>query len=259
MTRPLRIVSIVPSLTHTLCEFGLIDQIVGCTGFCIDPPQLFKKSKNIGGTKTPDIEAIQALQPTHIFTNDEENTASHIELCESIAPTFRCLPKSPEDVPKLLEGMWHFLGHSPTDVNTQSGSAALTKALTHLKLQPKQSKRFLYLIWRNPWMAAGPDTYISRSLQLIGWHNILDESLGRYPTIHLQDLNALGPEIVIMSSEPYPFRIRDKEALKEEWPACPEIIKADGQLFSWFGSKTLKLVEFLSGGLNIIPVAPDGK
>ncbi len=243
-----RIVSLVPSLTHTLCEFGLLDEIVGCTSFCVDPPSLRRTCQSIGGTKNPDIDLIKSLRPTHIFSNDEENTPLHIAACEAIAPTFRCLPKSPLDVPKLLEDMWLFLGLKKigTEMKTRCGSKSLSKAIADLELKSKTSKSFLYLIWRNPWMVAGPDTYISQSLSLLGWNNVIDPNLERYPTITAKAAENLSPDLVIMSSEPYPFRIRDADALKEEWPSCPTIFWADGQLLSWFGSKSLELIQHMN-------------
>lgn len=233
-----RIISLVPSLSHTVCEFGLIDEIVGCTSFCVDPPQLMKLCTSIGGTKNPDLDAIAKLKPTHILTNDEENTAPHIAACEQIAPTFRCLPKSPGDVPKLLNDLGGFLGLSDIP-----GAEELTHRLAALKSKPKIQKKCLYLIWRNPWMAAGVDTYISRSLEFLGWQNVLSSELGRYPTLTKEMLEGLTPDVVLLSTEPYPFRKRDRDALKEEWESAPDMLWCDGKLFSWFGSMTNELVE----------------
>lgn len=242
MTETKRIISLVPSLTHTVCSFGFMDQIVGCTTFCIEPPQLRRLCPSIGGTKNPDMEAIAALKPTHILTNDEENTPPHIAACESIAPTFKCLPRSPGDVPELLVRMGQFLGLA----SDKCGSVELSEELAKLASKPKTKKTFLYLIWRNPWMAAGPDTYISRALALLGWTNALNESLGRYPVVGPEILTSIRADLVLMSSEPFPFRRRDAEALLREWPLCPRIIWCDGQLMSWFGSMTVALVQTLS-------------
>ena len=248
-----RIVSLVPSLTETVCHFGWIDDVVGCTSFCVDPPELMKRAANIGGTKTPDLEKIAQLKPTHILTNDEENTSPHIKACETIAPTFRCLPKSPHDVPKLLEDLRLFLGAKELpEAPAEQSIHRIRKDLIQLGDLPSDQKTFLYLIWRNPWMAAGTDTYISRSLELMGWKNGLNETLGRYPTITPKILERLTVDLVLTSSEPYPFRKRDVEALRLDWPACPPVWWCDGKLLSWFGTKTEELLEemiyFRNGG-----------
>lgn len=248
-----RIVSLVPSLTETVCQFGLIQNVVGCTSFCVDPPELMRLATNVGGTKTPDLAKIAQLVPTHILTNDEENTAPNIKACEVLAPTFRCLPKSPRDVPKLLEDLSIFLNGSDFSPASEDPSTQrIRDALSMLDKGSFDQKTFLYLIWRNPWMAAGPDTYISRSLELIGWKNGLDDAAGRYPALTPAALERLNVDVVLTSSEPYPFRRRDVDALKADWPSCPTVWWCDGKLLSWFGTKTGELLDemilFQNGG-----------
>lgn len=238
-----RIVSLVPSLTETVCRLGWTNAVVGCTSFCVDPPALRKRVASIGGTKTPDLDHIARLKPTHILTNDEENIATHIKACEAIAPTFRCLPKKPQDVPKLLDDLCFFLSDCSPEKAPAVGQSSIPAMLTTLGEYPREEKTFLYLIWRNPWMAAGPDTYISKSLDVMGWKNGLDESLGRYPTVTSEILEELKVDLVLTSSEPYPFRRRDVEALQKEWPDCPEVWWCDGKLLSWFGTTTEELLE----------------
>lgn len=245
MSDRLRIVSLVPSLTEAICRLGFTSDIVGCTSFCVDPPQLIKHVVSIGGTKTPDLDKIAQLKPTHILTNDEENTATHIKGCEAIAPTFRCLPKGPQDVPKLLEDLKLFLGSciASETLQVDKHTRSIRTALAALAAFPPEQKTFLYLIWRNPWMAAGPDTYISKSLELLGWKNGLSVSLGRYPILTRDILEHLKVDLVLTSSEPYPFRKRDVEALRGDWQDCPSVWWCDGKILSWFGTMTEDLLK----------------
>ena len=106
----LRIVSLVPSLTHMVCDFGLKPSVVGCTTFCVDPPDLRRTAVDIGGTKNPDLDKIASLRPTHILVNEEENKPEHIVACEALAPTLRTFPKTPSDVPGLLRTVGAWLG-----------------------------------------------------------------------------------------------------------------------------------------------------
>lgn len=229
----LRIVSLVPSLTHLLVDLGLKSQIVGCTKFCIDPPDLHRAVELCGGTKDPDLELIKSLHPTHIIVNDEENKPEHIEALKSVCQVLETFPKSPDDVPELIRSVCSFL--QIEDANNLAG--AVEEALKDLSQVASNAKvrSFAYFIWKDPWMVVGPDTYISRMLELMGWRNVIPEG-DRYPSVTLP-LDGERPDLIILSTEPYPFRKRDLEALAQLWPDHPDVLKGDGMLFSWYGSK----------------------
>lgn len=245
-----RIVSLVPSLSHMITDFGLREDLVGCTSFCVKPPGLAKRAKIVGGTKDPDLQAIKALKPTHIVVNEEENKPEHIAECQNIAPTFRSFPKSPLEVPRMLREAGKFLGAPgpsasfAADVERELEvlSERVEKALKHGRHHPK---RYLYFIWRDPYMVAAEDTYISAMLDLIAYTNAASKDLGRYPELSLGQAKTLNPDVLLLSTEPYPFRQRDAERLADEWPEAPEMLKADGQLLSWYGTYTAAAVRAL--------------
>jgi ABC-type hemin transport system substrate-binding protein len=224
-------------LSETVCTLGLRDQLVGCTNFCVEPKDLHRTVTRIGGTKDPDLDLIRSLQPTHILANQEENPREPIlELARDI-PTLVTFPKGPEDVPGMLRDLGRFL-----DCDTESHAAAIEALLKAAPRHPSQ--RFLYLIWQNPYMIAGADTYISRTLASIGWVNAY-EGAERYPAVDLAAMENCRADIILMSSEPYPFRRRDAERLKAQWPSAPRLARIDGQMMSWFGTRTLEALEQL--------------
>ena len=236
----MRIVCLVPSLTHLICDYGLKDYLVGCTTFCVRPTGLQRSAKLVGGTKDPDLSVIQSLSPSHILVNEEENTIKHISACRRIAPTLATFPKGPLDVPQMMRDTGRFLGvESVAERFALQLEAALSRPASTTK------RRFIYYIWRDPYMVAGPDTYISRLLELGGYVNVVS-STERYPTLAVDDAAALQPDCLLLSTEPYPFRLRDVERLRREWPGLPpEILKIDGQLMSWYGSLTIEAIEAL--------------
>jgi iron complex transport system substrate-binding protein len=241
----LRIVSLVPSLTETVCRFGFKEQIVGCTNYCVEPKGLHRLTTLIGGTKNPDIDLVKKLKPTHILVNLEENKPEHIELCNGIAPTFECMPKILDDIEPLLKDMGEFLGVKEAAVGFAKRFYEARKTL-QTTFNSIESKRFLYFIWRDPWMVAGRDTYISSLFHEIGWINAAPTVIERYPTLFLDQLPRLDADIVFLSTEPYPFRKRDEERLKELWPDAPQIKKIDGRLMSWYGTTSIDAVEKVS-------------
>lgn len=235
----MRIVSLVPSLSETICILGLRDKLVACTNFCVEPKDLHRTAARIGGTKDPDLDHIRSLQPTHILANQEENPKDPIlELARDI-PTLVTFPKGPEDVPSMLRDIGRFL-----DCETEAEKWACSVEDLLRKAHPHKPQRFLYLIWQNPYMLAGPDTYISRTLQSIGWVNAY-EGPERYPALDIPELAACRPEIILLSSEPYPFRRRDAERLRDHWPSAPRMARVDGQMLSWFGTRTREVLEQL--------------
>lgn len=254
---PLRIVSLVPSLTHMVCDFGLKSSVIGCTTFCIDPPDLRRTAVNIGGTKNPDLDKIASLKPTHILVNEEENKPEHILACEALAPTLRTFPKSPQDVPDLLRQVGTWLARGDEG---ESWACRVERGLMRLRERrqeaPLEKNKYLYMIWKEPYMAVSDDTYIAAMLRLIGLDNVAHHIV-RYPTLTVPDMRERSPDIVFLSSEPYPFRERDILALKAQWSDAsvptgetrdnlPIFRKIDGKLLSWYGTMTAQGLEYLA-------------
>lgn len=250
----MKIISLVPSSTYTVAMCPeLKSQLLGCTKFCIEPKGLAREITLIGGTKDPDINLIQSLKPSHILANDEENKPEHINQLKEIAAVHSDLPKSPEDVITMFSEMKNFLGAKSYFDDLV---ARLEHSLASIKSQQdwqasglRPGLKYLYLIWREPYMIVSQDTYISRFLEILSWQNVCPPTHAdiRYPEISLEQMIAVNPDMILLSSEPYPFRKRDGLRLKSEWESLganlPPIWKIDGQLCSWHGLKTLEGIE----------------
>jgi iron complex transport system substrate-binding protein len=246
----MRIVSLVPSLSETVACQGLREALVGCTQFCVEPKDLHRSAKVVGGTKDFDIELIRALKPTHILANQEENPKELILQLQKEFPLLLTFPKSPYDVPAMLRDMDGFL-------QTQAFEplAEELEELFRVKTSSPSPRRFLYFIWREPYMLAGRDTYISRFLECFAWENAY-AAQERYPAITIDEMKTLGVKTLLMSTEPYPFRKRDALRFREEWgEGCPEIFKIDGRLLSWYGTSTVeawKLLQAVAEGQPLL-------
>jgi iron complex transport system substrate-binding protein len=241
MTEPRRIVSLVPSLSETVCAFGLQSELVGCTKFCVEPKNLHRTATRVGGTKDFDVGSIRSLRPTHILANQEENPRDPVLELARDFPTLVSFPKGPRDVPAMLRDLGQFLG---CVASAESWALAIEQLLEH----PPQRKplRFLYLIWQNPYMAVGHDTYIAQTLAALGWVNAY-AGPERYPTLTVKAMQEMAVDVVMLSSEPYPFRQRDAQRLSEQWPQVPRLVRVDGRLLSWFGTTTREALERLCG------------
>lgn len=245
----MRIVSLVPSITKTLCDLGLKKQIVGITNFCVDPPDLYRTAVRVGGTKDPDIACISKLSPTHIILNHEENRSADISALSAQFSTIVTFPKKPRDVPQMLCQLGEYLGVQNVAQDLARDVLIKIDRVGDVDAWRKLlGKRFLYMIWRDPWMAVGKDTYISNFLELIGLENAWDSS-DRYPVVDLAVVPSFDLDMILLSSEPWAFRKRDADYLRELMgPGCPKLYWIDGKAFSWYGSTTAEALTAIGQG-----------
>ncbi|WP_299387781.1 ABC transporter substrate-binding protein [uncultured Lacinutrix sp.] len=241
-TTPKRIVSLVPSQTELLYDLGLEDAIVGLTKFCIHPIQLKTTEKVVGGTKQINLEKIKTLKPDIILCNKEENTKEIVEACESICTTHVSDIFTIEDSLELITQYGKIFNKkvSATKISNQI-NANLTNFKAFVKDKP--TLKVAYFIWRKPWMVAGNNTFINHLLELNKFENVYN-NLERYPEIELENLSSNGdPEIVLLSSEPYPFKNEHAIEINNASPHTITVL-VDGEMFSWYGSRLIKAFNY---------------
>ncbi len=239
---PKRIISVVPSQTELLHYLGLEAETIGITKFCVRPTEWFRKKHRIGGTKTIDVNRIRELQPDLIIANKEENVQEQVLL---LARDFNVWVTDVKDLESAL-GMISDIGKL-----TNKGNAAqrLLKEIEERFLSignlanRNRKLRTAYLIWRTPYMVAGVDTYISNMLQFAGLTNAFSNKT-RYPEITIADLKNEQCELILLSSEPYPFKQNHISELQERLPGT-KIMLVDGEMFSWYGSRLLEVPGYL--------------
>ena len=107
------------------------------------------------------------------------------------------------------------------------------------KLKSPLSKSALYLIWKDPYMSVGNDSYIHNVMELLGLKNVLSNKK-RYPELSNDEIKRLNPELVLLSSEPYPFKEAQIENIKDLLPQS-HCMLVDGELFSWYGTRLIHL------------------
>lgn len=229
----MRIVSIVPSLTELLFDINLGNQIIGITRFCIHPKNGVKNICKVGGTKSLNVERIIALKPDLIIANKEENSRSDIELLQEHCNVLLT------DIFTLDDALTT-ISEIGTLTNREKESNILIQEITIefklLKSITATNKKVAYLIWNNPIMLAGQNTFINYMLHEINWENILTDKLSRYPQVSDEELKGLNPDYILLSSEPFPFNNTHVESFRLNFPDS-KIILVDGEMFSWYGSR----------------------
>jgi ABC-type Fe3+-hydroxamate transport system substrate-binding protein len=227
---PKRIISLVPSQTELLADLGLSDRVVGVTRFCVHPSLWMKNKAVIGGTKKFDFEQIAELNPDLILANKEENYKDGIDILAANYPTWI------SDIYDLGDAL-EMIRQVGAMTSTAARAESITYDITHAfeTLRPKNAARVLYLIWRKPWMGVGSNTFIHSMLRSAGWSNCLDDR-SRYPEILSEEIQRMDPDLVLLSSEPYPFKEKHIEELKKISPRS-KVVLVDGEMFSWYGSR----------------------
>lgn len=226
----LRIVSLVPSQTELLVDLGLREKLVGVTKFCIHPVGLKKEVQIIGGTKNAKIDRIKSLNPDLIIGNKEENNQTDIEQLEKDFPVWMSDIFNLADALEMLEQIGELTGTQEKALELRSAIEQNFELLSTLK---PTGKSVLYLIWKDPYIAAGKNTFIDSMLEALGFENAMDQE--RYPEV---DLETVNPDLVFLSSEPYPFKEKHIESLQNQFPGS-QVVLVDGEYFSWYGSRLL--------------------
>ena len=227
---PQRIISLVPSITEFLYALGMGERVVGITKFCIYPEIWFQTKTRIGGTKTPDFDKIKALTPDLIIGNKEENQEDDITRLRELAPVYMSDVNSIEDMYEMIRDLATILGVAAEGPRWVEQWKAYLNRNSH----KGQGKKALYVIWKDPIMVVGKGTYIDSYLTAIGYENCVKET--RYPV--WSENVVYNPEVVLLSTEPYPFKETDFEYFKSLFPNA-EVALVSGEEFSWYGVRNV--------------------
>ena len=235
----MKVVSLVPSITELLFTLGLNDEVTGLTKFCVHPRHWLQTKTIIGGTKNVYIEKVKALQPTLIIANKEENVKEQVEELAKVAKLLLTDVNNYDEALQMISAVASAVNKTP-----QASKLISQIQWAFASINITQVKTAAYLIWKDPYMTVGSDTFISDMMRRAGYENVFDKLL-RYPQITIADIKERNPQYVLLSSEPYPFQQKHVVELQELLPYS-KFILADGEMFSWYGSRMLLSADYFS-------------
>jgi ABC-type Fe3+-hydroxamate transport system substrate-binding protein len=242
--RVARVVSLVPSLTEWLVLAGVGDRLVGVTDWCVEPAEVVARLPKVRGTKNPDLPAIRALQPDLVVANAEENRKLDVQRLEAGGlAVFVTMPTTVAGAVAELRGLASAVGDLPAAAGID---AALVAALA-------AAFRYACAVWRDPWMWLGRRTYAADLLALAGAEPVLDDPATRYPKLDPEAVATLGPEVVLLPSEPYAFGPADAEEVAAWSGARVELV--DGRALTWYGPR---IPAALAGFRALLAAGPPG-
>jgi endonuclease-3 len=240
---PQRIISLVPSVTELLAQWGLAARLVGRTRYCVAPKWIRATVPEVGGTKDPKLDRIRDLKPDLVILERDENPKAVADALTAMGIPWLVLEiRTVADCAAAWEALGARLG---VQAQAKPRAAALRKAL---KGRRKPGPRALVLIWRLPWMSAGPDTYLGDLARQAGFTPIGPD---RWTVLTEAELRALAPEVVLLPTEPYRFNRAHRNEVQKRFPQAA-VHLVDGQAMTWYLSRTEE-------GLAMLAALRDGK
>ena len=230
---PKRIISLVPSQTELLFDLGLEEEVVGITKFCVRPSRWFRNKTRVGGTKTIHLDRIHDLQPDLILANKEENDFQQITSLMADYPVCVSDVKTLEDALEMIRGIGALTGKG---ITAHQMAATIQQQFNKLPAL-NHFRSALYFVWRAPYMVAGGDTFINQMMHFAGYKNLMEQE-ARYPEISSKMLKNLAPEVILLPTEPFPFKEKHRLEFEELFPGST-VKFVDGEVFSWYGSRLL--------------------
>jgi len=212
-----RIVSLAPSLTETVYALGLQDLLVGDTDYCDYPPEAQKKQK-VGGAINPSLEEIAHLKPDVVLVTRHLNTLDTVHSLDALGiASYATDPRNLNEIVASSKRLGEVLG-------APEAGAALAEDLQK-RLEVLRQKigflpptRVLFVVWTDPLISIGKDTFIADALRRAGAVSIVD-SKQDWPQVNLEEVARLQPEVLVFAdshSEATP-RNMDTLATRPGW------------------------------------------
>jgi iron complex transport system substrate-binding protein len=192
-----RIVSLAPSLTETIYALGLQDKLVGDTDYCDYPPDAQKKQK-VGGAINPSLEEIAHLHPDLVLVTRHLNTLDTVHSLDALGiATYGTDPRNVDEIISSTRRLAEILGAADAG---ESLANDLQKRLAVLqqKIGATVPRRVLFVVWSDPLISIGKDTFIADALRKAGAESIVD-SKQDWPQVNLEEVARLQPEVLVFA------------------------------------------------------------
>ncbi len=242
----MKLISLCPSITKLLVDLELGQYLIGVTPYCIHPAAVVDAVEKVGGTKDPKLERIRDLAPDWVFLNREENRLPDaLWLQEQGLRTHTSHPCSVDDTLAFIDELGRLFDRQ---AQAEAKNAAIRAARTRLQAKAAGAgRRFAYLIWRKPWMTVNGTTYISNLIAESGAENVFADADAPFPSFEADALAAHAPDMVLLSSEPFPFKQKHIDELAAKTGIAPECFHlVDGELYSWHAAFTAEGLDALA-------------
>jgi ABC-type Fe3+-hydroxamate transport system substrate-binding protein len=256
---PRRVVSLVPSDTHSLIALGALDRLVGRTTYCESPEA--QAVATVGGTKDVDVDTVLGLAPDLVIANQEENTRPALEALAARVPVLVSLPRRVDQGVAHVARLARLLG-----LADREPARSLIRRGYELRGAAATGPRAFVPIWMEPLMTFNADTFGSDVLAHVGVANAFGDRLRlyplaadlgkvaprdasgrdvRYPRVTLDEVAARRPELLVLPDEPHAFTAADEATLRAALPGV-RTVRVSGKDLFWYGAWTIDALDRLA-------------
>lgn len=193
---PQRIVSLLPSLTETVCELGQCQRLVGVDRYS-NYPDSVRALAQVGGGLDPNIEAIVALKPDVVLMATSSRAGERLQALG--IKVLALEPKSHADVRRVLEKIGQLLAVPDAQRVWRVIDAAVQAAAQSLPAKIKNT-RVYFEVNRAPY-AAGETSFIGETLSRLGAKNIVPASLGPFPKLNPEYVVRADPDLIMVGDQ----------------------------------------------------------
>jgi iron complex transport system substrate-binding protein len=207
-----RVVSLAPNLTEIVFALGDGNHLAGDTDFCDYPLEAVQKP-HVGGPVNPNLEMIVSLMPdlvlaTSMNRRETVNAMDHLGL-----PVYYVtLPHSVEEMITSVEHIGAALGEKESAAMLADDLRARLADIDR-RLAGVAPRRVLFVVWTDPLISVGRDTFIADALRRAGGRSVL-ETKAEWPRISLEEIVRDQPEVLVFASAHAGNTQRDIDTLR---------------------------------------------
>lgn len=192
---PQRVVSLLPSLTETVCELGQCHRLVGVDRYS-NFPAAVQKLPQLGGGLDPSIEAVVAARPDVVLLAASSRAADRLEALGLKAVVLE--PKTHADVQRVMGKVAQVLGlPSAQAVQVWRHIDAAVQAAAQSLPPSVRATRVYFEVNRGPY-GAGAASFMGETLSRLGVQNILGPELGPFPKLNPEFVVRANPDIIMV-------------------------------------------------------------
>ena len=207
-----RVVSLAPNLTEIVFALGGGNRLAGDTDFCDYPPEAVQKP-HVGGPVNPNLEEIVSLMPDLVLATKSINRRETVNALDHIGlPVYVTDPHSVEEMVASVEHLGSALGAEKMAATLAEDLRGRLADLDR-RLDGAAPRRVLFVVWTDPLISVGRDTFIADALRRAGGRSVVD-TRAEWPHVSLEEIVRLQPEVLVFASAHAGDTQRDIDALR---------------------------------------------
>jgi iron complex transport system substrate-binding protein len=256
--KPVRIVSLAPSITEVLFAVGAGPQVVGLTKYCNYPPDAAQGREIVGGfsAKSLSVEKIISLKPDLVVAGG----ATHKPISEALeAAGVAVFNLEPKDFAGVYADI--LTAGALTDNRAQAEKvvagmkARIEKvAAAAAGIPQDQRAKVFYEVWDEPLMTAGPGTFIGQVIQIAGGVNIYADVKEQYPVVSTETVVERNPDVILGPSSHGEGMTGEKIGARAGWKGIKavqngRVVIIDGDIISRASPRLADALEAVARGI----------